>query len=61
VFDTIGDLDTALASEARADARTDFASFPEFQGSITHQAMVAAASCGAIRTPFCFGPSRSAR
>ena len=41
VFDTIGDLDTALASEARAGARTDFASFPEFHGSITHQAMVA--------------------
>ncbi len=37
VFDTIRDLDDALASEARAD----FASFPAFGGAITHQAMVA--------------------
>ncbi len=41
VFDTIQDLDDALASKSRADARLDFASFPEFQGTITHQAMVA--------------------
>ncbi len=41
VFDTIRDLDDALVSEARADARADFASFPAFRGSITHQAMVA--------------------
>ena len=41
VFDSIRDLDHALASEARSAARADFASFPAFQGSITHQAMVA--------------------
>jgi len=40
VFDTLQDLNGALASQARADARTDFASFPEFRGTITHQAMV---------------------
>lgn len=41
VFESLGDLDTALASRARADARADFAAFPEFQGSVTHQAMEA--------------------
>ncbi len=41
VFETIRDLDDALASEARAEARADFASFPAFGGSVTHQAMVA--------------------
>ena len=43
VFETIADLDDALASEARSAARADFASFPVFRGSITHQAMVAEA------------------
>ncbi len=41
VFDTIEDLDAALASEARARARADFASFPAFAGTVTHQAMIA--------------------
>ncbi len=41
VFETIADLDAALASEARQAARADFASFPAFRGSITHQAMEA--------------------
>ena len=43
VFESLGDLDAALASRARADARADFAAFPEFRGSVTHQAMVAEA------------------
>ncbi len=41
VFDTLADLDRALASEARAAARSDFAAFPALQGTITHQAMAA--------------------
>ena len=43
VFDTLEDLNGALASPARADARADFESFPEFRGAITHQAMIAEA------------------
>ena len=41
VFDSARDLDDALASEARAEARADFASFPRFDGTVTHQAMSA--------------------
>ena len=41
VFGSLQDLDDALASEARAEARADFASLPAFGGSVTHQAMVA--------------------
>jgi uncharacterized protein (TIGR02118 family) len=37
-FDTQEDLDRALGSEARADARRDFANFPRFEGSVYHQA-----------------------
>jgi hypothetical protein len=29
----------ALASEARSQARDDFANFPRFDGTVTHQAM----------------------
>lgn len=32
-------LDLALRSEARADARDDFHNFPEFHGTVYHQAM----------------------
>jgi uncharacterized protein (TIGR02118 family) len=39
VFDTLDDLNRALASEARARAREDFANMPEFSGEISHQAM----------------------
>lgn len=41
VFDSADDLDRALASEARARARDDFARMPDFPGRITHQAMAA--------------------
>ncbi len=41
VFETIADLDRALASEARATARSDFATFPAFRGTVTPQAMAA--------------------
>ncbi len=38
-FDSAAALDSALASEARARARDDFANFPSFAGEVTHQAM----------------------
>jgi uncharacterized protein (TIGR02118 family) len=38
-FDSADDLNRALASEARARARADFANFPAFEGEVTHQAM----------------------
>jgi uncharacterized protein (TIGR02118 family) len=37
-FDSLADLETAAASEARAEARRDFAQFPPFQGTVYHQA-----------------------
>ncbi len=40
-FDSAEALDTALASDARKRARDDFANFPEFEGTATHQAMQA--------------------
>jgi uncharacterized protein (TIGR02118 family) len=40
-FDSAADLDAALKSEARRDARADFARFPPFTGEVTHQAMAA--------------------
>jgi uncharacterized protein (TIGR02118 family) len=40
-FDSAADLDVALASEARRDARADFARFPAFTGEVTHQALSA--------------------
>jgi uncharacterized protein (TIGR02118 family) len=39
VFDTPEDLEAALKSEARADARQHFATFPPFQGGAFHQAV----------------------
>jgi hypothetical protein len=39
VFDSGADLDRALASEARARAREDFANFPPFAGTVHHQAL----------------------
>ena len=41
VFASANDLNSALASEARARARDDFARFPPFDGTVTHQAMTA--------------------
>jgi len=39
-FETEGDLDAALRSEARQQARKDSHRFPPFAGEITHEAMV---------------------
>jgi uncharacterized protein (TIGR02118 family) len=38
-FDSAADLQAALASPGRAEARRDFESFPPFEGTVTHQAM----------------------
>jgi uncharacterized protein (TIGR02118 family) len=38
-FDNATDLDAALKSDARHEARADFARFPPFAGEVTHQAM----------------------
>jgi uncharacterized protein (TIGR02118 family) len=40
IFDTRQDLDRALQSDARAEARADFAHFPKFAGSVYHQATI---------------------
>lgn len=40
IFDTLEDLNAALQSTARADARTDFARFPPFEGKVVHEAYV---------------------
>jgi len=39
-FDSASDLDAALRSEARRQARHDFHRFPPFSGEVTHEAMV---------------------
>jgi uncharacterized protein (TIGR02118 family) len=38
-FDSASDLDRALRSDARRQARDDFARFPAFSGEVTHEAM----------------------
>jgi uncharacterized protein (TIGR02118 family) len=38
-FDTPADLDAALRSQARQDARADFGRFPPFGGEVTHEAL----------------------
>jgi len=38
-FDSGADLDAALRSEARREAREDFHRFPPFSGEVTHEAM----------------------
>jgi uncharacterized protein (TIGR02118 family) len=38
-FDSAGDLDDALRSQARRLARDDFQRFPQFDGEVTHEAM----------------------
>jgi uncharacterized protein (TIGR02118 family) len=40
-FDSAADLDQALRSQARRDAREDFGRFPPFTGEVTHEAMTA--------------------
>jgi uncharacterized protein (TIGR02118 family) len=42
-FESVPALDAALASEARAEARADFRTFPAFDGTVTHQAMASTA------------------
>lgn len=37
-FDTLADLENALQSQARVEARADFANFPPFEGRVLHQA-----------------------
>jgi uncharacterized protein (TIGR02118 family) len=39
-FDSIEDLNTALASEVRMRSRADFTNFPRFNGEISHQAVI---------------------
>ena len=39
-FESAGELDAALRSEARRDARDDFHRFPAFRGEVTHEAMI---------------------
>ena len=39
-FDSAGDLDAALRSEIRREARDDFHRFPPFSGEVTHEAMI---------------------
>jgi uncharacterized protein (TIGR02118 family) len=39
VFDSTGDLDAALRSPARRQARDDFHRFPPFDGEVTHEGM----------------------
>jgi len=41
VFESPADLNAALQSDARAEAREDFSNFPKFQGDVLHQAMQA--------------------
>src|SRR3979411_2226794 len=38
-FDTAADLDAALRSPARRNARDDFHRFPAFDGEVTHEAL----------------------
>jgi uncharacterized protein (TIGR02118 family) len=40
VFEHASDLDAALRSPARRQARDDFARFPPFDGEVTHEAMI---------------------
>jgi uncharacterized protein (TIGR02118 family) len=39
-FESAGELDAALRSEARREARDDFHCFPAFSGEVTHEAMI---------------------
>jgi uncharacterized protein (TIGR02118 family) len=39
-FGSTDDLDAALRSEARREAREDFHRFPAFSGEVTHEAMI---------------------
>lgn len=39
-FESQADLEAAFASRERVEAREDFRSFPPFEGTVTHQAML---------------------
>jgi uncharacterized protein (TIGR02118 family) len=39
-FDSQADLEKALQSPQRAEARHDFQQFPPYEGTVTHQSMV---------------------
>jgi uncharacterized protein (TIGR02118 family) len=39
IFNSTQDLDAALCSDARRQAREDFQNFPAFKGSVSHEAM----------------------
>ena len=39
-FDSVEDLNEALASDARQESRKDFVNFPHFNGEVRHQAVV---------------------
>jgi uncharacterized protein (TIGR02118 family) len=39
-FDSASDLNAALRSDARRQARDDFHKFPPFHGEVTHEAMI---------------------
>jgi hypothetical protein len=38
-FETQADLEQALASPERAEARRDFGNFPPYEGKVFHEAM----------------------
>jgi len=38
-FDSLDDLNRALASETRQRSRADFVNFPRFEGEVSHQAV----------------------
>ncbi|HEY2135048.1 MAG TPA: EthD family reductase [Xanthobacteraceae bacterium] len=40
-FDAPADLDAALRSQARQEARADFSHFPQFSAEVTHEALAA--------------------
>lgn len=41
IFDSAADLNAALRSDARRQARDDFSKFPQFDGEVTHEALSA--------------------
>ncbi len=45
VFDSLADLDAALASEVRHELRRDYERFPPFSGAVTHHAMLRQCLC----------------
>ena len=56
-FESRADLDAALASPQRAEARRDFEQFPAYEGKVVHQAM---AQEEAFRAPWLDGNEEGA-